>query len=76
MLKEIGKINKKLDEAARDIGQEANKLVGTEISQALKPNASRHKEALKDAQAKLKGDNNQQDNTELTGATPEEHHEN
>ncbi len=47
MLKEIGKINKKLDEATRDIGQEANKLVGTEISQALKPNASRHKDALK-----------------------------
>lgn len=43
----------------------------------VNPDASDHKEALRDACEKLGiGHNNQQDNTELTGTTPEEHHEN
>lgn len=77
MLKEIGKANKKLDEATRKLGQEANEVVGTDISHALKPSAHDHKEVLKDARKQLGiGDNNQEDNTELTGAASEEHHEN
>ncbi|AFC70318.1 hypothetical protein [Rickettsia amblyommatis] len=43
----------------------------------VNPDASDHKEALRDAREKLRiGHNNQQDNTELTGTTPEEHREN
>ncbi|MFV9890999.1 MAG: hypothetical protein AB8U54_04125 [Rickettsia conorii subsp. raoultii] len=43
----------------------------------VNPDASDHKEALRDACEKRGiGYNNQQDNTELTGTTPEEHHEN
>ncbi|GAA5252051.1 hypothetical protein [Candidatus Rickettsia kedanie] len=58
------------------IEKEANKVTGIDISHVVNPEAD-HKEALRNARDKLGiAHNNQQDNTELTGATPAEHHEN
>ncbi|MCX4080092.1 hypothetical protein N7280_05805 [Rickettsia rhipicephali] len=66
-----------LDNATKKLDQEANKVTGIDIRHVVNPDASDHKEALRDAREKLGiGHNNQQDNTELTGTTPEEHHEN
>lgn len=64
-----------LDDATRAIGKEANKATGINISHVVNPEASDHKEALKDAREKLGLGDNNQDNTELAGATQEEHHE-
>ncbi|MEY4463954.1 MAG: hypothetical protein RLZZ81_925 [Pseudomonadota bacterium] len=77
--KEAKKVNHELDNATRKLGQEANKVTGIDISHVVNPEASGHKEATKNARDQLGiGHNNQQDNTELTGAgaAPEEHHEN
>ncbi|WP_215426209.1 hypothetical protein [Rickettsia tamurae] len=75
--KEAKKVNHELDNATKKLGQEANKVTGIDISHVVNPDASDHKEALRGARDKLGiGHNNQQDNTELTGTTSEEHHEN
>ncbi|MGL4226216.1 MAG: hypothetical protein ACRCRR_01100 [Rickettsia sp.] len=74
--KEAKKVNHELDNATRTLGQAANKVTGIDISHVVNPDASDHKEALRDAREQLGiGHNNQQDHTELTGTTPEEHHE-
>ena len=74
--KEAKKINHELDNATRTLGQEANKVTGFDISHVVNPNASGHKEALREAREKLGFSDNKQDDTELTGATTqEEHHE-
>jgi len=64
-------VNEKLDDASRALGQEANHITGIDISHVVNPEASDHKEALKDAREKL-GMSDNQDNTELAGATQEQ----
>lgn|GEM_PF-4762803 len=75
MMKRIKKtaeeVNEKLDDASRALGQEANHITGIDISHVVNPEASDHKEALKDAREKL-GMSDNQDNTELAGATQEQ----
>ena len=47
--KEAQKVNHELDNATKKLDQEANKITGIDISHVVNPNASDHKEALRDA---------------------------
>ncbi|MCC8468028.1 MAG: hypothetical protein LN589_05115 [Rickettsia endosymbiont of Eriopis connexa] len=47
--KEAKKVNHALDNATRKLGQEANKATGIDISHVVNPDASDHKEALREA---------------------------
>jgi len=71
--KEAKKINEKLDDASRAVGQDVNKATGIDVSHVVNPRSIDHKEALRNAREKLGMGNNKknQDNTELAGADAE-----
>ncbi|ODA36429.1 hypothetical protein, partial [Rickettsia sp. wb] len=68
--KTVKDVNEKLDDASRAVGQDVNEATGINVSHVVNPEASDHKEALRNAREKLGMGNNQenQDNTELAGA--------
>ncbi|MCC8370204.1 MAG: hypothetical protein LN566_02390 [Rickettsia endosymbiont of Stiretrus anchorago] len=76
MLKRIEKtakdVNEKLDDASRAVGQEVNKATGIDVSHVVNPEASDHKEALRNAREKLgMGDNQENKDAELAEAEAE-----
>lgn len=70
--KEAKKVNEKLDDASRAVGQEVNKATGIDVSHVVNPEASDHKEALRNAREKLgMGDNQENKDAELAWAEAE-----
>ncbi|WP_341791723.1 hypothetical protein [Rickettsia endosymbiont of Gonocerus acuteangulatus] len=70
--KEAKKVNEKLDDASRAVGQDVNEATGINVSHVVNPEASDHKEALRNAREKLGiGNSQEKDNTELAGDNDE-----
>ena len=70
--KEAKKVNEKLDDASRAVGQDVNEATGINVSHVVNPEASDHKEALRNAREKLGiGNSQEKDNTELAGNNDE-----
>lgn len=70
--KTVKDVNEKLDDASRAVGQEVNKATGIYVSHVVNPEASDHKEALRNAREKLgMGDNQENKDAELAGAEAE-----
>lgn len=70
--KEAKKVNEKLDDASRAVGQDVNEATGINVSHIVNPEASDHKEALRNAREKLGiGNSQEKDNTELAGDNDE-----
>ncbi|WP_395477011.1 hypothetical protein [Rickettsia endosymbiont of Pantilius tunicatus] len=72
MEKTVKDVNEKLDDASRAVGQDVNEATGIDVSHVVNPEASDHKEALRNAREKLGiGNSQEKDNTELAGDNDE-----
>lgn len=70
--KTVKDVNEKLDDASKAVGQDVNKATGIDVSHVDNPEASDHKEALRNAREKLGiGNSQEKDNTELAGDNDE-----
>ncbi len=72
MEKTVKDVNEKLDDASRAVGQDVNEATGIDVSHVVNPEASDHKEALRNAREKLGiGNSQEKDNIELAGDNDE-----